>query len=393
MDFPIKTIGVIVVILAALGFSLFGVVHQDAQEVIVAQSPGGSLTVYSTPGWHWLPLSKATRYPKRASYEFKAPIRFNDGGQAKMLGSVQFEVPTDDKTLIDLHSKYGSELTLKQQLVERVVDKAIFMTGPLMSSRESYAERKAELVNDVEDQINHGIFQTRQKDVEVTDPITGNKKTVTAVEVVVDPKNGTSARQESAVLTPFGINTFNFTISEIDYDTAIENQIKGQQQITMDVQTAIANTKKAEQQAITVAKQGEANAATAKWEQEVLKAKAVTAAQQELEVATLMTRKADQEKQALILKAEGESEYKRKIITADGALQQKLAAYVEVQKAYASAIGTYKGNWVPTTVMGGGPAGNSTASNGGAQGLIDLLTAKSARDLTLDMSVPSGQQK
>jgi hypothetical protein len=390
-NFPLKSIiaGIVVVIL--LFTSFLGVAHQDAQEVLVAQSPGGTLTVYTTPGWHFVPFSKTTYYPKRSSYEFKSPIRFNDGGQATMLGSIQYEIPVDEKTLIDLHSKYGSAASLKAQLVERVVDKSIFMSGPLMSSRESYAERKAELVNDVEDQIARGIYQTRQKDQDITDPITGVKKTVTAVEVVNNDK-GVPQRQEEPILQPFGIRTFNFTIGEIDYNAAIEAQIKGQQQITMDVQTAIANAKKAEQNVLTVTKQGEANAAEAKWKQEVLKAQAVTAAQQELEVAKLMTQKADQEKQALILKAEGESEYKRKIIVADGALQQKLAAYVETQKAWAEAVGKYQGNWVPSTVMGGANSG-STAASGGAQALVELLTAKTAKDLSLDMSVPQGQQQ
>lgn len=389
MNFPIKSIVALVLLIAVVIFSIAGVTHQDAQETLVTQSPGGALTVYNTPGWHFVPFSKTTLYPKRASYEFKAPIRFNDGGQAKMLGSVQFEIPSDEKTLIDLHSKYGSAETLKKQLVERVIDKSIYMTGPLMSSRESYAERKAELVNDVEDQINNGIYQTRQKDQEVVDPITGAKKTVTATEVVMNDK-GVPQRQETAVLTPFGIKTFNFTIAEIDYDTAIEKQIQQQQQITMDVQTAIANTKKAEQQAITVAKQGEANAATAKWEQEVLKAKAVTAAQQELEVAQLQTKKAEQEKQALILKAEGESEYKRKIITADGALQQKLAAYVDTQKAWAEAFSKYTGNVTPTTVFGAGGNGGGTNA---AQDFMQLMSVKAARDLQLDMSIQKNDQK
>jgi len=53
----------------------------------------------------------------------------------------------------------------------------------------------------------------------------------------------------------------------------------------MDVATAMANSRKAEQDALTVAKQGEAAAAKAKWAQEAVKAQAVTQAQQEKEVA------------------------------------------------------------------------------------------------------------
>lgn len=381
----IKTIASAVTAALIVLFAIVGTTHQDAQEILITQGASGSLTVYSTPGWHFAPFSKTTYYDRRSSYEFESPIRFNDGGQATMKGSIQFEIPTDEKTLIDLHSKYGSQEALKTQLVQRVVDKAVFMSGPLMSSRESYAEKKSMLVSDVEDQITHGVYQTRQHDVKTTDPISGAEKTVTNVEIVTDDK-GLPRRQEEAVLTPFGIRTFNFTIAEIDYSKEIEAQIASQQKITMQVQTAIASAKQAEQRALTVAKEGEANAAQARWEQETIKAKAVTAAQQELEVAKLETQKAEQEKQAMILKAEGESEYKRKIINADGALQQKLQAYVLVNQAYAKAIADYKGNWVPGTVFGGG-----SATGGGAQDLVNLLTAKTARELSLDTSVPSGK--
>ena len=38
-------------------------------------------------------------------------IRFNDGAQAKMHGSIQFEIPSDATTLVTLHSKFGSAAT------------------------------------------------------------------------------------------------------------------------------------------------------------------------------------------------------------------------------------------------------------------------------------------
>jgi len=69
--------------------------HLDAQEIMVIQSVNGNLTVYDTPGYHPQWFGKVTKYARRASYDFEAPIRFNDGAQAKMHGSIQFEIPTD----------------------------------------------------------------------------------------------------------------------------------------------------------------------------------------------------------------------------------------------------------------------------------------------------------
>jgi hypothetical protein len=71
-------------------------------------------------------------------------------------------------------------------------------------------------------------------------------------------------------------------------------------------------------------------------------------------------------------------------MNADGALDQKLEAYKAVNAQYAAAIAkATPGAWTPQVVMAGsGTNGGSTASN-----LIDLFTAKTARDLGIDMAV------
>jgi hypothetical protein len=293
---------------------------------------------------------------------------------------------SDPKNLTEVHMKFGSIKTLEAQLVATIVNKSIYMTGPLMSSKESYAEKRNYLIQYVEDQIQNGVYKTISKEIKTTDPMTGAEKNVTVVEICL--KNMIPERQEEAAMNVFGIKTFNFAINELPYDPAVENQIKGQQQLMMDVQTAIAAAKKAEQNAITVAKEGEANAAKAKWEQEVIKAQAVTEAQQKKEVASLEKDAAEFEKKKQILLGEGEAERKKLVMAADGALEKKLDAWVNVNKAYAEAIQGYTGSWVPNIVMGGD---NKSAS--GANDLINLLTAKTAKDLSLDVGVPKGGNK
>jgi hypothetical protein len=183
--------------------------------------------------------------------------------------------------------------------------------------------------------------------------------------------------------------TLNAILAVIGILVAIQNgvykttqkDVKQQQQITMDVQTSIADAKKAEQYAITVAKQGEANAAKAKWEQEVIKAKAVTQAEQQKEVAKLDKEAAEFTKQKLILEGEGEAAKKKAIMSADGALDRKLSAWMEVNAKYAEAI---KGaHLVPSVVMGDG--GKISSAND----WIQLFMAKTAKDLALDMTVQS----
>lgn len=142
----------------------------------------------------------------------------------------------------------------------------------------------------------------------------------------------------------------------------------------------IANAKRAEQDAITTAKQGEANAAAAKWEQEVEKAKMVTQAESRKAQAELDVQTAQLTKQRLTLEGEGEGAKKRAIMQANGALEQKLDAWLKAQAYWSDAFAKYQGNMVPTTILGG-----SSGSSGNALGFMELMTAKAAKDLSLDL--------
>ncbi|MNV60903.1 hypothetical protein D3C71_1533870 [compost metagenome] len=80
-------------------------------------------------------------------------------------------------------------------------------------------------------------------------------------------------------------------------------------------------------------------------------------------------------------KAEAEAYAKKVVMVADGALTQKLAARVEIEKNWAEAFAKAK---VPQMVMGGGASGGRM---GDTQSLQDLVGIKAAKDLLLDMKV------
>jgi hypothetical protein len=347
----------------------------DANEIVVIQDPiDGDLHWYTSPGTYWQNFGKATSYPKRSKFETEQTARFNDGGHGTMKElSIQWEMPMDVQHLTELHTKFGSAEAIEKSLIAPVVVKSVYMTGPLMSSKESYAEKRNYLISYVEDQIAHGVYKTTQQDVRQEDPLTKQEKTVVTVTIV--QKNGVPDRQEESPLDRFGIRTSNFSFKTLEYDAAVEAQIQGQQKITMDVQTAIAESRKAEQRKLTVEAQGAASAAEAKWQQEVVKAKAMTEAQQQLEVSTLQAKAAEQYKIAALLKAEGDAGYRRKMMEADNALQQRLDAAVKINAQYADAIKNFQGALVPNVVMGGG---GKEGGNGSVADLISLLVAQTA---------------
>ena len=105
---------------------------------------------------------------------------------------------------------------------------------------------------------------------------------------------------------------------------------------------------------------------------------------QKLEVASLAAREAEQYKREQILRGEGDAQAKALRMNADGALDAKLEAYVQINAQYADAIkNAQPGAWTPAVVMGGNPG---QASNS-AQSLMDMFAAKTAKELGVDMTV------
>lgn len=216
----------------------------NVDQIMCIQNPvNGHLSWYVEAGIKPQMFGKVTKYDKRSIYKFQFPVRFNDAGHGTMDGSIQFDMPIDEVNLTKIQSKYGSSEAVKTQLLQTVVNKCLYLTGPMMSSRESYAEKRSYLINYVQDQIQNGIYKTRMRDIVTKDAISGTDKTVTTVEIVLDSLN-VPTRQEEAILKEFGIKTFNFSIEKLTYDNTVEAQIQQQQQMTMAVQTAMAEAKK-----------------------------------------------------------------------------------------------------------------------------------------------------
>jgi hypothetical protein len=172
----------------------------------------------------------------------------------------------------------------------------------------------------------------------------------------------------------------------------------------MAIITAKAQAEQAKQEAITAEEKGKADVMKAKYEKEVekeravveaqkLKEVAVIAAQQAVEVAEQGKLEAEQRKlaaveykQEQVMRGEGDAAYKRQVMQADGALQQKLDAWVKVNSRYAQAVEKQK--WVPEISLGAPGAAGATS----AQSLVDLLLAKTAKDLALDMQIKNVPQ-
>lgn len=378
------------VVAAIVSIGMFTTVSAD--EIVIKQGfLDGKLTVWYDPGPHAANFGKITKYQKSAQYSFEKPaakeapdrsirVRFNDGGHGNISGTFRYDLPLDPRKMIELHQKFHSPEAIEQQLIRPSVERAVYMSGPLMSSKESAAERRADLLNFIEDQTKFGVYRTSTKNEKVQDDVTGKEKTVARVEIVKEA-NGAFARQEPSPLDQFGVRTYSFNVNGLSYEQAVEDQIAAQQKLAMDVQTAIARSKEAEQRALTVVKEGEASAAKAKADQEIIKATEVTKAEQEKavaltnaqrekEVAALAVQTAELKKKEQILLGEGEAARAKAMMDATHFLPERLAGWVKVATVYAEQSG--KQRQTPDIVLGG---------NAGKTDLADLMQMSLAKQL------------
>jgi hypothetical protein len=357
-----------VLVLVFILFSGKMIENVDNSEIVIIQSAfTGKVSIYTTPGPVAQSFGIASHYKKSNQFWFSKKtdeghkedqsikIRFNDGGHGQISGSVRWYMPTDDKAILKLHTDFGNQEAIEQQLIRQVVTKAVYMTGPLMSSKESSAEKRNDLLSFIEDQSINGVYKTKQEEIKVHDDLMNTDKTVTVVKIVEN--KSLPMRQEVSALKMYNINIQGLAINAIDYDDEVEKQIKVQQQAYMQVQTAIANSKKAEQDAITTELQGKAAAAKAKWEQEVIKAQAITQAEQEKEVAALAAQTAILDAQKIKTDADARSYANTKLVSAGLTPQEKAQFEKETKIGVAEALSKVV---LPSTYMNG--ATNKDAS-------------------------------
>lgn len=385
----------------------------------------GTMSAKMTPGM-WMQLfGDINTWPKAETYFFthdndtkgdvdkdtSMEVRFNDGSMCNISGTLRIIMPTTEKEVISLVTDRGHQtyMDLQEKLIKPTVRNVLRSTANLMSARESYSEKRLDFITWTREQIEKGVYKTKEETKKVTDLVTG-EETWKKIKIIRTDNNG-NALHEANPLEGTGIVLKNFEIKTFRYEDKVQVQIAKQQEARMAVETAKAKAEEARQEELKAVAEGKMKVAKAKYEKEQDKIKAVVDAQkakevQELnaardknvaiiageqrkEVAQLDRDAAKLTKEKLILLGEGEAKRKKLVIDADGALEQKLATYEKVSAMYANAIAAYTGDWVPKSVFG---SGNSVVASG-AQTLIDLLTVKTANDLNLDMSMKSEAAK
>ncbi len=399
--------------LIALVYNAMGTVHTGSY-VIKQAAVSGELSAIMQPGMYGKWFATVYEWPVSETFDFTSmdatkgdkiddsiEVRYNDGAVCRIGGTCRVDLPRTDKDAIALMATHGFRTwtQVEDKLLLPTIRRALIMTANLMTSKESYSNRRGEFYVSAWDQVENGLYQTKDEQVVDVDPISGQEiKRMT--KAILKGPDGKVLREKNP-LDGMGLRLSNFEIKNFVYEPKVQEQISKQQDAIMAVQTARAGAQKAQQDAITAEALGKADVMKAKYTQEVEKTKAEVVAEQERSVAVTGAQKlvdvAEKEKQTAAIQLDiatlekqrnielgtGEAERKRLILAADGALQQKLAAWSAAQEVWADAFARRQ---VPGVVMG---ASGAAGGDSDVPSFMQIMAGKAAMDLQVDMKMRS----
>jgi len=384
--------GIAIVILIVF-LCTVGKIGEDVKnnQIVVNQQPfTGKMSFWTTPGFRWQWYGKTTTYFKTNQVWFNQletsddgmlstvgldnpafPITYSDKGKGYVLGSVRIEFPIEQEFLNRVQSHYGSERRLIEELIKPTIGKVILACGPLMTSLESVAEKRTDLIAYATDQLNNGVYATRVKQIEVINQITNEFQKLNVAEIISDEHSPMGyRRQEQSPFAYYGLKVSQLAIADLTYEKATNSQISKQREADMEIITAKAEAQKAIQNAIKAEQVGKEEATKAKWEQERIKAVEVTKAQQAFEVAELQAKEAKEKAKKTIAEGEADAARNRALVIAGLTPLERATIEKETKIGVAQAIAGVK---LPTVVMSGGNSGGNAMDAVGLKMITDLV--------------------
>jgi hypothetical protein len=329
-------------------------------------------------------------------------VRFNDGSVCNISGTLRIIMPITGDDAIKLVTVRGHKTMrdLEEKLIKPTVRRVLRSTANLMTARESYNEKRLDFITWARDQIENGVYLTEETRREVEDLVTG-EKVWKAVKKIRTGKDGNPLHQSNP-MQGTNIELKNFEIKQFVYEDVVKDQIATQQKARMAVETAKAKAEEARQDELKAVAEGKKNVAISKYEKEQTKVQAIVEAEKakavkildgerELEFAKLQRAAATENKAKNILDGQGLAEKRRLVIEADGALKQKLTAWLQAQQYWASA---YSNRKVPAYYMAGGGNGESQTGNLDVetQQFMKMLNIMTAQSLGLNLNIKKGGQ-
>ena len=398
---------IVIGVLAVISLIFFLIVNpfswNDAGNRTVVERTNGEQIVQFAPGIFYAGFfAKEKEWPNQISvtYQEAVPkleiedngievgqimIRFSDATTADVRGITQFILPSDEKEMILIHNTHRTPQSLVVKRLAPYTKECLQSSAQLMSSEKHYGGGRAQMAQDFLDQLKEGVYLLVTEETLVFDSLEMEKKRIYQTEIQFDKKTSQPRRKLSSI-KEYGITVADAAITDVDYENKVDEKLVK----IIDAVTKSSISKQelmtAQQQTLTAKAKGEQALVEIEYQQKQDQTKQVVEAQTKVKVAEQDKLQQKIAYEGAILEAKKIKELadanayaRQRIMQADGALEMKLNAQVEVQKVWADAFSKYTGAVVPQIQTGGGPTTN------GALNFMDIMTAKTAKDFALDL--------
>jgi len=311
-------------------------------------------------------------------------IMFSDGTTADVKGITQFILPSDETAMISLHNTHGSPESLVVKCLLTVTKECLQSSAQLMSSDKHYGGGRTQMSQDFIDQLKEGIYLANIEEKVFYDSIDQEKKRTYLAEIRRDKTTGLALRKNNS-LKEFQITVADASIIDTDYSDKVDAKLDK----IIDAATKSAVSRQelmtAQQQTLTEKAQGEQKLVKIEYEQKQEQTKQVVVAETKVKVAEQDKLQQRIALEAAVLEARKIKELadanayeKSRLMQADGALEQKLAAWKFAEEKKWDAFSKFTGQLVPNVQTGSG-------ANANALNYMELLGVKATKDLSLDL--------
>ena len=408
MNFKKSIISGILIICGLIAFLMINPFSwNDAGNRTVVERTNGEQIVQFAPGIFYAGFfAKEKEWPNQISVTYQESaaaldledngievgqimIRFSDATTANVKGITQFILPSDETEMILIHNTHRTPQSLVVKRLAPYTKECLQSSAQLMSSEKHYGGGRAQMAQDFMDQLKEGVYLLKTEENIVFDSLAAEKKRVYQTEVQLDKKTALPKRKTSSI-KEYGITVADAAITDVDYEDKVDEKLTK----IIDAVTKSSISKQelmtAQQQTLTAKAKGEQALVEIEYQQKQEQTKQVVEAETRVKVAEQDRIQQKVAYEAAILEskkikelADAEAYSKSKIMQADGALEMKLKAQVEVQRVWADAFSKYTGAVVPQFQTGGAGVQN------GALNFMDIMTAKTAKDFALDIKQKS----
>jgi len=388
--------------------------YNSATQLLVKQSPTGSLSCVDHAGFYFKGFASIYSYDRTKDFYFNSStekvkgegweggeddeddisVTLSRNANADISGYLKYQLPTDCESLVKIHKEQRSDKKLKHDLIRNSVLSAVRKTAPLFTAEEAKVTKIAEFRRLAEDQLTEGEYLTT---IEVLTEKAGDdeldnegkviKKAETQEYKVTKLKldaNGNRILTKPSALRLYGIKTLQFEIQNVKLDQKAQQQLDIVKDREMKRVANATAAETAKQAAITAEAEGKAKIAEAKAAQEVIKITEVTQAEKERDVAVLQAQKEQEVARLEALKAlevakkikaekEAEAAANRALVSAGLTPQERAEWEYKTKVGVAEALAKSTHPLVPEIMMTGGDSKNGTNSAMDAVGLNMLM--------------------